>query len=81
MAVRIFGRFLFGARSLPKREICKLTFSGKQSMSDHPISRFPVVESDQDIDNMPEDIKERLVDVKEKVSFAILNSILKCSKI
>ena len=31
-----------------------------------PISRYPVVE-DEDVQNMPDDIKERMEDVKEKV--------------
>ena len=34
-------------------------------MSDHPISRFPVPE----IDNLPEDIKERVLAVQEKAGF------------
>ena len=36
-----------------------------------PISRYPAVE-DEDVRKMPDDIKERMEDVKEKVFFHLL---------
>ena len=40
--------------------------AGIQADSRHPISRYPLVE-DEDVQKMPDDIKERMEDVKEKV--------------
>jgi len=50
-------------RYLPQRNI---NSSGLLSSTDHPISRYPIV-ADEDVGKMPDDIKERMEEVKEKV--------------
>ena len=50
-------------RYFPQR---KITSSGLLNSTNHPISRYPIVDDD-DVSKMPDDIKERMNEVKEKV--------------
>ena len=45
------------------------------SSTKHPISRYPIVD-DGDVENMPQDIKQRMEEVKEKVKGAFIRSFI-----